>query len=217
MKTNRRVKIRIIFITWFTILIVSAPGWAQNDQQVEEICATLESTKFPDVANKSLKNLQSLIDGGSWGKLQQTRKEKIVDAFIKQLRYGKRICEVGESEEAFNYMAYLGDIAGKLKSRRTIPVLMDGLHCSVYADALVSIGDAAIDPLIAGLEKGSHGIKRSALYVFGKAQEKKTVSKKIAIELNKQLRERVVTMTKKLGLLPWRHLVVMATKMIPLF
>jgi len=179
MNESKRIRAEIMVGIWFIVLMVPILSVrAQSDQQVEEIRTTLESTKFPDVANKSLENLQGLIDGGYWGKLQQARKEKIVDAFIKQLRHGKEVCQAGESEEAFTYLAYLGDIAGKLKSLRTIPVLMDGLHCSAYADALASIGDAAIAPLTAEVEKGSHGSKRSALYVFGKVQEKRTVSEK---------------------------------------
>ena len=168
-----------MFVMWCVLHIVPILDVrAQNEQQAEEICAALESAKFSEVANESLKNLQNLIDGGYWDKLQQTRKEKIVDAFVKQLRRGKRICQVGESEDAFNYLGYLGNIAGKLKNRKTIPILIDGLPCSVYADALAKMGDIPVSSLIEASEKGSHGTKNSVLHIFKKMQELKTVSEK---------------------------------------
>lgn len=151
---------------------------AQDELKIEEIRTALESSRFPDVANASLKNFQNLIDSGHWDKLQQAKKEKMIDVFIKQLRHGQQVCQSGESEDAFNYLGYLGDISGKLKSRKTIPILINGLPCGTYADALVKMGDIAVGTLIEASEKGSHGIKSSVLHIFKKMQDSKTISEK---------------------------------------
>jgi len=167
-------------MTWFIILIVPILGaQAQNDRQVEEIIATLESNKDSNAVAESLKTLQSFITNGYWSKLQQARKEKIIDVFIKQLRHGQRICQVGESEEAVNYMAHLGSIAGKLKNHRTIPVLVDGLPCSDYEEALAKIGGPAVDSLVKSFTNESTPLFREAiLTIFKKMADLNTLTEK---------------------------------------
>jgi len=178
--TNINVRNIIIFAIWGIILIVPILRvWAQSDQQVEEIRAIFESTRFPDIANESLINLRNIIASGYWDKLSQIKKEKIVDAFIKQLRHGQRVCRVGESEDAAKYMRYLGEIAGKLKNSRTIPVLIDGLPCGDYEEALAKIGGPAVDLLAKSFTNESTPLFREAvLTAFDKMPEVNTLTEK---------------------------------------
>lgn len=120
---------------------------AQEKIDVEKMVQTLETSEYPSVTKQSVEQLLKLIDDGYWGKIPKEQKERVTEAFLKQLKKGLYVAEKGESEEASRYVQLLGNIAWKIKDERVIPILIDGVSFG-YQNALISIGEPAIKPLV---------------------------------------------------------------------
>jgi len=139
-------RLLIAFFIWNlfqNIYCISAEG----DINIEKMTQTMATSEYPSYTIDTLEQFSMLIDSPDWGKMPKTQKDKMIIAFMKQLKHGVRVAEVGESEVANKYVKLLGNIAGKIKDERTIPILIDGLN-GHYKNALIKIGEPAIKPLV---------------------------------------------------------------------
>jgi len=121
--------------------------FAQNVNDVVKVSQILETSKQPNLTAPALEQLSQFIETGLWDKLPQSARERASLAFLKQLKYGCHIAEIGESAEANKHMKLLSVIAVKIRDMRTIPILIDGLN-GHYRNALVKIGEPALPYLV---------------------------------------------------------------------
>jgi hypothetical protein len=169
------IALTIVIDGFFTVQL-----FAQDNPKIENMIVVLE-TSTPANAVAMLGKFLDLINGSDWNKLTPNQRDRLVQAFIYQLKKGRMVSEKGESEEAFKYLELLGKIGGRLKDPRTIPVLVEGVGTGYFGNALAKIGAPAIEPLLKKYDSADINEKDIILYVFQKmgASEIKDKRKKV--------------------------------------